>query len=112
MGSLGTHWNSYVNDPKCSFVEFYDLFRIKPGNQNGNYLTTSNKHIAYNSIQDQNFNDVNCGHMYVEYIKRRYKGMDTQNCIKSLFLNINRRITRKLLYRRSFNIIGMLVMLS
>ena len=30
MGSSGTHWTCYFNDPKYSFVEFYDPFGIQP----------------------------------------------------------------------------------
>jgi len=51
------------------FVEFHDSFRIQPGNEIVNYLKTSEKQIAYYSTQVQHFNDLNCGHLRVDYIK-------------------------------------------
>ena len=79
MGSAGTHWTCYFNDSKYSFVEFDDSFGIQPENEIVNYLKTSNKTIAYYSTQVQNFNDAKFGHLGVDYIKRRFKGIDTQN---------------------------------
>ena len=80
-GSPGTHWTCYFNDPKYLFVEFFDSSGIPPGNEIVKYLKTSNKPIAYHSIPLQNLTDANCGHICEEYIKKRFKGVDSQNFI-------------------------------
>ena len=74
-------WTCYFNGSKYSFVESYDSFRIQPGIEIINYLKTSNKQITYRSTQVQNLNDMICGHLCLDYTKRRFKGLDPQNFI-------------------------------
>jgi len=73
------HWTCCFNDLKYTFAQFNNSFGIQPGNETVNYLKTSNKQIAYYSTQVQNFNNVNCGNLCFDYIKRRFKGRDVQN---------------------------------
>ena len=62
-----------------SFVGFSFSFGIQPGNEIVNYLKTSKKQTAYHFTQVQNFSDLNCGHLCVDCIKRRFEGMDSKN---------------------------------
>jgi hypothetical protein len=104
-GSPGTHWTCYFIDPKYLFAEFFDSFGIPPGNEIVKYLKTLKKPIAYHSIAVQNLNDVNCGHLCVEYINKRFEGVDPQNFIYILFLNIIGRRIRKTTVRLSLKLL-------
>lgn len=66
----GTHWVAYIK--KNNNVTYYDSFgALKPPKELVDYLGKNVK-ILYNNEKYQNYNQINCGHLCLEFL---YKNM-------------------------------------
>lgn len=69
----GSHWTAYyktLNKNGKSYVEYFDSFgNLKPPIEIINYLGNS---INYNHTQYQMYNTVNCGHLCLEFLCKKY----------------------------------------
>lgn len=69
----GTHWTAYyktVNEHGKSCVEYFDSYgNLKPPIEIINYL---GNRINYNHTGYQTYNTVNCGHLCLEFLCKKY----------------------------------------
>lgn len=63
----GTHWVAYYK--KDFSIEYFDSFgNLQPPLEIINYLGSN---IKYNYTAHQNYNSVNCGHLYLNFLYNR-----------------------------------------
>lgn len=64
--NLGTHWVAYIK--RRNQVFYFDSFgALKPPKELVRYLG-KNVEIFYNNQQYQNYNQINCGHLCLEFL--------------------------------------------
>jgi len=74
--SGGSHWVAYYNSPTYSIVEYFDSFGVMPPRLVEKYLATSNKRVAFNTIQYQHLGSILCGWFCLLFINERNRGTD------------------------------------
>ena len=84
MGGNGTHWVAIKNDPKFQYAEYFDSFGLAPPMEIEKFLLTSGKPILFNTEQVQLTNLSNCGHLCIDYLKRRLKNESPYEAIRLL----------------------------
>lgn len=64
----GTHWVAFIK--RKNQVLYFDSFgALKPPKELVNYLG-KNVDISYNSQQYQNYDQINCGHLCLEFLNK------------------------------------------
>lgn len=69
----GTHWVAYFKKNKT--VKYFDSFgNLKPTIELIKYFNRGNKknkiNVTYNYKRYQNYNEINCGHLCLEFLMR------------------------------------------
>ena len=62
----GTHWVCFLKQGKI--INYFDSFGVKPPTELLNYF--KNFDVCYNVDQNQNFNEVICGHLCLDFLTK------------------------------------------
>lgn len=66
----GTHWVAYKK--RGNLAEYFDSFgALKPPKELIRYLGDKVK-VTYNNDSYQNFNEINCGHLCLEFLYKKW----------------------------------------
>lgn len=69
----GSHWVAY--NKRGNFVEYFDSFgNLKPPKELIKYLGKDVK-VSYNNDSYQKFNEINCGHLCLEFLYKKKNAM-------------------------------------
>jgi hypothetical protein len=77
----GTHWTCYINDPKLSYILYFDSFGMVPPDRVVKYLKTSKKPIWYSRAPIQHIQSVMCGYYCVYIIREFASGRKIENIL-------------------------------
>jgi len=77
----GSHWICIYNDPKKTYVEFYDSYGLPPSNMIIDKLKQTGKKVLYSTSKIQNITSSRCGYYCYYYIIMRDRGMNPYDII-------------------------------
>lgn len=65
----GTHWVASFNNPKNTYIYYFDSYGIIPSEDTIKWLKKSGKRILYNTTEIQSLKSVSCGFYCIAFIK-------------------------------------------